>query len=125
MYLRRELGRQAEQLALRWFLVNRKSTLLTRNYRYRGGEIDLIFEEYSNSDPKSGFMSLVFVEVRARSCTTWVGGPESLSLAKINRLKNTARHFLSRYRGRAKMLRFDLLWWDGKIWQRMENIIFV
>lgn len=113
MYLRHQLGKEAEQAALEWFLVHQKSRLLARNYRCKWGEIDLIFEEQLSLALGS---ELVFVEVRARSPRGWVDGPQSVVRKKQLRLKRTASHFLVKYHGLAKSVRFDLLYWDGTSW---------
>jgi putative endonuclease len=119
MYLRHQLGREAEQNALEWFLKERPSRLLMRNFRCRGGEIDLIFEEVL---PNKKGLELVFVEVRAKTDANWLTGPESVGPNKQRRLRNTAHHFLSYYRGPAKTLRVDLMHWDGRCWSHLPNI---
>jgi len=119
MYLRHQFGQKAENEAASWFLSHKESRLLVRNYRCKAGEIDLIFEELLSAVRAP---ELVFVEVRARSQEGWLNGAESVDLRKQQRLKRTADHFLSRYRGPAKSLRFDLLYWDKKVWVHMENV---
>lgn len=116
---RHEWGREAENKALEWFLEQRMtSQLIARNYRCRWGEIDLIFEELRKD---RGIFELVFVEVRARSPRTWVSGLQSVGWKKRQSLRRTADHFLVKYQGLAKTVRFDLLYWDGKIWSYLPN----
>jgi putative endonuclease len=109
-------GQEAENLALHWFLQNRPARLLARNFRIRGGEIDLIFEEHSQTP------ELVFVEVRMRALEGWVNGAESLSQSKQKHLKRAIEMFLLTYRGPAQALRVDLLSWDGKSWTHIPNL---
>lgn len=106
-------GKQAERQAEFWFLEHRpQSRLLVRNYRWKRGEIDLIFEEGA---------LLVFVEVRACSFQNWLTGPETLHLKKCFRLFQTANHFLSRYRGSAVEIRFDLMHWERDHWSHLPH----
>lgn len=93
--------------------------LITRNYRIRGGEIDLIFEETLGS----GEVELVFVEVRARcSDENWVSGVESVDWKKKRKLERTIKHFLMQYRGGANGVRLDILAWDGSVWEHVKNV---
>ena len=109
-------GKKAEDLACESYL-SAGARLLVRNYRLRCGEVDLIFEEPATEGPhfSLGSPTLVFVEVRARSpeCS-WESPEESLSASKLRRLRLTAEHFLSHYRGPAKSIRFDLASWNLK-----------
>jgi Holliday junction resolvase-like predicted endonuclease len=73
---RHQLGRDSEARALEWFLKNRKASFLSKNYRARCGEIDLVFEETL----PCGSIELVFVEVRSCSDQNWINGPRVLTL---------------------------------------------
>ena len=77
---------------------------LARNFRIRGGEIDLIFEDWSGAQGV-----LVLVEVRMRSANSLLLPEESITSQKEARLKKAAVAYISRYRGRAKEVRFDLV----------------
>lgn len=77
-------GRAAEDAALR-YLERRQLKLITRNYRCRRGEIDLIMRHD---------VVLVFAEVRFRSDPRFGGGAASISRAKRQRIVDAARHFL-------------------------------
>jgi putative endonuclease len=79
-------GAAAEALAAE-FLQARGLKIVARNYRCRGGEIDLIA---SDGD------SLIFVEVRLRSDAAFGGAAESITTAKKKRLRFAAAHYLSR-----------------------------
>ena len=123
MNLNHEWGRAIEKKAEE-YLVQKGLVLLHRNYRVRMGEIDLIFEEMrGGSDGVPCLRELVFVEVRARhKGTAWVDAVESVDWKKQRRLKRTISFFLSRYHGKAKSLRFDIMAWDGEAWTHLENV---
>lgn len=61
--------------------------LLARNYRLRGGELDLVFDDCQGT--------VVFIEVRQRSSTAFGGAAESIDHRKLSRLRRTAAHFLA------------------------------
>ena len=71
--------------------------LLARNWRCRGGEIDLICADGE---------TLVFVEVRLRQSQDYGGAAASITAAKRQRLVLAARHYLQR-RGDERPCRFD------------------
>lgn len=79
-------GRDGEALAARW-LEGRGLTVVARNFRVRGGEIDLICRDGK---------TLVFVEVRLRSRGDFGGAAASIGLGKRRRLILAARHYLMR-----------------------------
>lgn len=116
-----QLGRDSETQALKWYLSQGFYRLLTRNYRCRWGEIDLILEEERGVHHP---IELVFVEVRSRSHHNNWNGAESIRAKKQRRLRVTAEHFLSRYRGPATEIRFDLLYWDGTKWSQLKDFWF-
>jgi putative endonuclease len=101
------LGRRAEDLALR-HLEGAGLELLTRNYRSRGGEIDLVM-----LDPRSRV--LVFVEVRSRSRADYGGAAATVGYAKQRRITLAARHLLrSRRELRRLPARFDVVAIDAQ-----------
>ena len=77
-------GQQAEDYALA-FLQTQGLVLVERNYRCRGGEIDLIMRD----GPQ-----LVFVEVRYRSDQRYGGALASVGAQKQSRLIRAASHYL-------------------------------
>ena len=97
------VGAKYENLA-EGYLRGRGYRFVGRNFRIRGGEIDLIFEDWSAN---SGV--LVLVEVRMRDPRSFVSPEESITGTKALRLKRAAVVYLSRYRGGAKEVRFDLI----------------
>lgn len=78
-------GQAAEDLAANW-LRKQGLTLVERNYRVRGGEIDLICKDRK---------TLVFVEVRLRSNAHFGGAAASIGRAKQQRIILAAQHYLS------------------------------
>lgn len=78
------IGAKAETRALR-YLQRRGFKLVTRNYRAKTGEIDLIV---SRND------TLVFVEVRLRMNPAFGSGADSITPRKRQRIINTARLYL-------------------------------
>lgn len=94
-------GRQAEDLAAR-HLERQGLKVIQRNFRIRGGEIDLICRDGR---------ILVFVEVRLRSRQDYGGAGESITSAKRRRIILAARHYLA-YRPETEC-RFDCILLDG------------
>lgn len=80
-------GQEAENWACA-YLQAQGFQLLSRNYRLRGGELDLIGRDGDY---------LVFVEVRYRSSEKFGGAMQSISLAKQQRIIRTAQHYLMRH----------------------------
>jgi putative endonuclease len=102
-------GAAAEALAAR-FLAARGLTIVERNYRCRGGEIDLIARERD---------TLVFVEVRLRSGDAFGGARASITAAKRRRLERAASHYLAQV-GREPPCRFDAILLDALDSERIE-----
>ncbi len=98
----RRRGAEAEELAAR-FLASRGLVVVTRNYRTRFGEIDLVARDGA---------TLVFVEVRARAWSAFGGAAASIDARKQNRIVAAARHFLMRL-GKEPPCRFDVLTLQG------------
>ncbi len=89
----------AEELAER-ALVAEGYEVLSRNYRLRGGEIDLVCRGPDGT--------VVFVEVRQRRSPSHGGAGESLSAAKLRRVRRAAARFLAAELGRPEApVRFD------------------
>lgn len=92
------------------YLVARGLRVIARNFRVRGGEIDLVCRDRS---------SVVFVEVRARSRADYGGAAASITAAKQARLILAARHWLARH-GEAPC-RFDCVLIDGGRIEWLKN----
>lgn len=91
-------GKAYEDLACR-YLQQQGLRLLERNFRCRGGELDLIMRERE---------FLVFVEVRSRRSTRYGSAAETVTLRKQRRLARAAALYLQRYRIDAPC-RFDIV----------------
>lgn len=88
-------GRAAELLQLAGFCI------LLRNYRWRGGELDLVARRRD---------LLVIAEVRLRSSDRFGGAAASISAGKRHRIRLTARHLLAHHPQLARLsVRFDAL----------------
>jgi putative endonuclease len=96
------IGREAEDRACA-FLHGRGLRVIERNFRCRGGEIDLIMRDGG---------TLVFVEVRLRSRPEWGGAAASIDRHKQRRLTLAAQHYLVR-RPWPGPCRFDVVALDG------------
>jgi putative endonuclease len=79
-------GALAEDRALT-YLQRQGLATVVRNYRCKGGEIDLIMRAADDT--------LVFVEVRQRSGRGFGGAAASITLAKQRRVLRAASHYLA------------------------------
>lgn len=103
-------GQAAEELAAR-YLQRQGLRILARNYRCRGGEIDLVCEERGCT---------VFVEVRLRRDGRFGGAAASITAAKRRKLILAAGHYLA---GRPERpCRFDAVLLDGLGEERIKWI---
>jgi putative endonuclease len=87
MTTRQAKGAAAEQLAAD-YLGRQGLSVIERNFRVRGGEIDLVCRDGGTT---------VFVEVRLRSRGDFGGAAASITVAKQTRLILAARHWLLRH----------------------------
>ncbi|MDD5247617.1 MAG: YraN family protein [Rhodocyclaceae bacterium] len=104
MTLKQAAGAAAEAHAAD-FLAARGLRIVGRNFRVRGGEIDLVCRDGGTT---------VFVEVRLRSSAGYGGAAASITAAKQARLILAARHWLAHHGEQA--CRFDcVLIQEGKL----------
>jgi putative endonuclease len=97
-----ELGRTAEDLALA-HLEAAGLVLLTRNYRCKAGEIDLVMLDATTQ-------VLVLVEVRSRSRRDYGSAASTIGHVKQRRCALAARHLLlTRRELRRLRARFDVV----------------
>ena len=95
-----DLGRKGENLAAR-YLTNHGLTLLSRNWRCRDGELDVIATDGDTP---------VVCEVKTRSTDDYGEPIEYVTPVKIQRIKRATREWLRRYRrGWPDVVRFDIL----------------
>jgi len=96
-------GKQAEDLAAR-FLVKRGLSVLARNFRCRGGEIDLVCRDGK---------AIVFIEVRLRRNPGFGGAGASITPTKQRRIILAAQHYLAAHARADSDCRFDCVLLDG------------
>lgn len=112
----RSIGLYGEQIAAE-YLAARGYRILERNYRCRGGEVDIVARE------RSGY--LVFVEVKTRRSLVY--GPPQLSVTrrKQHQIIRGAQTWLTFHQQQNSLARFDviaiMLQPDGK--PQIEHII--
>lgn len=104
-------GKLAEDIAAE-YLVDQGLRVLARNFRVRGGEVDLICSEAG---------TLVFVEVRLRRYAAFGGALESITFTKQQKIGLAARHYLVRL-GKEYPCRFDCILLTELSWRNLEWI---
>jgi putative endonuclease len=95
-------GDRAEALAAQ-FLMRHGLVIVSRNFRTRAGEIDLVARDGS---------TLVFVEVRMRRSQDFGGAAASITARKQQRLVKAANAYLAML-GREPPCRFDAILMRG------------
>jgi putative endonuclease len=90
------LGEQAACSALE----SKGYRVLHRNYRVRGGELDVVCE-------RDG--TLVFCEVKTRTSAVFGVGEEAVTFAKQRRLRRLALEYMQREGVRSREIRFDVI----------------
>lgn len=105
-------GQAGEDEALA-YLQRNGLALVERNFRCKGGEIDLIMKERG---------ALVFVEVRKRADAGYGGAAASVTSRKQARLIVAAQSYLQRYK-MPPACRFDVVAIDGTSMNWMKNVI--
>ncbi|MDR1710117.1 MAG: YraN family protein [Candidatus Accumulibacter sp.] len=97
-------GQRGEEIAAR-YLERRGLSVVARNHRCRGGEIDLVCRDGK---------TLVFVEVRLRKSGGYGGAAASITPAKQRRVALAARHYLAAAGKNDSPCRFDCVLLDGE-----------
>ncbi|MBS4034698.1 MAG: YraN family protein [Ignavibacterium sp.] len=104
---KKTIGQEGEDIAAE-YLVNNGFEMITRNYRYGHGEIDIIVKDRSNNH-------LVFVEVKTRKNLEY-GEPEyAITKSKIKQLKKIADAYVYEKDIKEIECRFDVI---AIIWNR-------
>lgn len=96
---RRDIGILGEKLA-RDFLKKRGYRILEANYRCPYGETDII-ARYKNI--------LTFVEVRTRKSQEFGSPEESITAAKMERMRAVAAHYLQTHDNLPQLWRIDVV----------------
>ena len=105
-------GQAGEDDALAYLLAQ-GLVLLERNFRCKGGEIDLVMRDHD---------TLAFVEVRKRADARHGGAAASVTSHKQRRLIIAAQFFLLRYK-MPPACRFDVVAIDGGRLSWLKNVI--
>ena len=92
-------GSTGEAYASR-YLESKAYAIIARNYRWRGGEIDIVARDGSQT---------VFVEVKERGTDGHGSGWEAVGYGKRRRLVRAALGFAARYGLLDATLRFDVI----------------
>ncbi|HSL89064.1 MAG TPA: YraN family protein [Ignavibacteriaceae bacterium] len=104
---KKTIGQEGEDIAAD-YLVNNGFEMITRNYRYGHGEIDIIAKDKSND-------YLVFVEVKTRKNLEY-GEPEyAITKSKVKQLKKIAESYVYEKDIKEVECRFDVI---AIIWNR-------
>lgn len=95
-----EVGKSGEDAAA-GYLTTRNYTIIARNYRIRGGEIDIICKKADE---------IVFVEVKTRSRTDYGYPEQGVDYRKGRFISRAMREYVRRMRLPGEVyLRFDIL----------------
>ena len=110
---RKQTGDAWELTARRW-LEGKGLRFVAANVRGRGGEIDLIMKDGQ---------TIVFVEVRFRQSSRFGGAAASVTLAKQQKLLQTAHLWLARHNGSFDTVdcRFDVVAFTGNAIDWLKN----
>lgn len=95
---KKDLGKIGENTTAK-FLSRCGYKILEKNFRIKGGEVDIIAEKND---------TLVFVEVKSRTSTEYGTGEEAVTYTKKKRLIRAAKAYL-RYKGADRNCRFDVI----------------
>lgn len=98
---RAEIGALGEQLAVE-HLATQGLRMLTRNWRCRYGELDVIAEEVATN-------TVVFVEVKTRTGDGFGGLAEAVTAQKVRRIRRLAALWLTEQEMRFAALRLDVI----------------
>jgi putative endonuclease len=98
---RAEIGAHGEQLAVE-HLTSLGLRLLTRNWRCRYGELDVIAAD-------DAARTVVFVEVKTRTSDQFGGVVQAVTPAKVRRLRRLAGLWLAAHNGSWSAIRIDVV----------------
>jgi len=96
---RYKIGLDGQEAAEK-FLQNKGYVVLSRNYRVKTGEIDLVLKDGAY---------IVFVEVKFRKNLAYGLPREAVGHKKQQRIMNTALHYLTRHKLTESDIRFDVV----------------
>lgn len=103
-------GSEGEKLAVK-FLVNKNFTILETNIRFGLHEVDIVALEEQKTDEYSKSMpvpTLVFCEVKTRSCDLFGNPSLAVTPKKIKSMQIVAREYLRHFKWNGEY-RFDVI----------------
>ncbi len=107
-----ELGVQAEAAMASWY-VAQGYEILARNWRIKGGEIDIVA---ARDDV------VVIVEVKARSSARFGTGLDAITPTKLARLHRLGRAFLHEQALFGRTIRVDVASWVDGTWDVVQGV---
>lgn len=93
------LGKVGEEIACK-YIIKLKYKILRRNYKNRIGEIDIIAKDVDE---------YVFIEVKCRENNNYGYPVESVNNRKMQKIKNTAKIYISNNCIENRRIRFDII----------------
>ena len=115
---KRTVGNRYEDIAVDWLLRN-GFRIITRNFRTRDGEIDIICQQ---KDVETGQDILVFVEVKYRKNRRAGSPEEAITPAKMRKIMRVADYYRVRYQvSMEQPCRFDVIAIEGESLRHYEN----
>ena len=108
----KQTGDAGEELACT-FLKRQGFKILERNFRIRGGEIDIVAKDRED---------LVFVEVKTRYSHNFGAPAEAVTSRKVNFLIRASQFYLAKHKMFEKPYRIDVVAVDFTDGQKIEHI---
>src|SRR6266404_332947 len=100
-------GNRGEQFAVE-FLASQGFQVIDRNFRIRGGEIDIIaIDPSTSSGPMGGGKTLVFIEVKTRSSGDYGTPLEAIGYYKMRALIKATQFYKMKHPKLPDLLRID------------------
>jgi len=99
MQYRRAIGNWGEKLACS-HMKKSGAKLIEQNFRWKGGELDLIFEKDE---------VLIFLEVRTREEDDFMHPLETIDERKCTKIRRTASYFYHRIWKKESVCQFDII----------------
>jgi len=98
---------RGEQFAVE-FLTSQGFQVIDRNFRIRGGEIDIIaIDPSTSSGPMGGEKTLVFIEVKTRSSADYGEPLEAIGYYKMRSLIKTTQFYKMKHPRLPDLMRID------------------
>ncbi|MEQ1677225.1 MAG: YraN family protein [Chitinophagaceae bacterium] len=102
-----ELGKEGEELAVKWLREN-GYTILHCNWRYSHYELDIVATKIHPNEKRGEKEFLHFIEVKTRQGTSFGHPEESVTKKKFKHLQKAADEYLYQHPG-YKWIQYDIL----------------